>query len=82
MNLSDYVITNSFPAFTGLFTERVKSNIMRKIFVPLSAAVSSQRQVEPMESVFKGTYDMVMLNSAELYTKIYSKIRNNFCDYE
>jgi hypothetical protein len=82
MNLNDYVITNSFPAFTGLFTERVKRNIQSKIFVTLSPTVSSRARVDLIDEVYKGTYDMVMFNSAELYTKIYSKIKNNFCDYE
>jgi hypothetical protein len=81
MNLNDYVITNSFPAFTGLFTERVKNNVLKKIG-SVTKSVSSRAHVDLMDEVYKGTYDMVMLNSAKLYNKAYSKIRNNFCDYE
>jgi hypothetical protein len=83
MPLNDSVITNSFPAFTGLFTERVRRNIQSKIFVTLSPTVSSRAHADLMDEVYKGTYNMVMLNSAaELYTKSDSKIRNSFCDYE
>jgi hypothetical protein len=82
MTLNDSVITNSFPAFTGLFTERVRRNIQSKIFVTLSSTVSSRAHADLMDEVYKGTYNMVMLNSAELYTKSDSKIRNSFCDYE